>query len=47
MGTNKVGYYAKDSKREARRKRLHALAYVGLAVLAIATAAVVVLALQR
>ncbi|CAH0292778.1 hypothetical protein SRABI26_04283 [Arthrobacter sp. Bi26] len=47
MGTNKGGYQARDSKRETRRKRLHALAYVGLAVLATATAVVVVLALQR
>lgn len=47
MGANMGGYYAKDSKREFRRRRLQALAYVGLAVLAIATVVVVVLALQR
>jgi hypothetical protein len=47
MGTRSRGYYAKDSKREFRRKRLRALAYVGLGALTIATAIVVVLALQR
>ncbi|WP_175460436.1 hypothetical protein [Arthrobacter sp. ok909] len=41
------GYYAKDSKREIRRRQLRALAYVGLGVLAIATAVVVVWALRR
>ena len=39
--------YARDAKREFRRRRLQMLAYVGLAVLAVATIVVVVLALQR
>ncbi|MCI9872645.1 hypothetical protein [Arthrobacter humicola] len=47
MGTNRGRYYAKDSRLEFRRRRLQALAYVGLGFLAIATAMVVVLALQR
>ena len=41
------GYYAGDTKREFRRRRLKAVSYAGLAVLAVVTVAVVVLALQR
>ncbi len=40
-------YYARDTKRESRRRHFQALAYLGLAALAVVTAAVVVLALQR
>jgi hypothetical protein len=47
MGTNVGGYYARDAKREFRRRRLRVLAYVGLTLLAIATAVVVVMALAR
>ena len=41
MGTNMAGYYARDAKREIRRQRRRVLAYVGLALLATATAFVV------
>jgi hypothetical protein len=41
------GYYARDAKREFRNRRLRALAYVGLALLAAATAVVVGMALGR
>jgi hypothetical protein len=41
------GQYARDSRRELRRRRLQMLAYVGLAVLATATLIVVVTALGR
>ncbi|MFB9715214.1 hypothetical protein [Arthrobacter methylotrophus] len=46
---NKVilGLSARESKREIRKQRLHVLAYVGLGVLALATVAVVVMALRR
>ena len=47
MGANTNGYYARDVKREFRRRRLRVLAYVGLALLAIATAFVVGMALAR
>jgi hypothetical protein len=47
MGTNKGEYYARDAKRDFRRQRLQMLAYVGLALLAAATAVVVVTALGR
>jgi hypothetical protein len=47
MGTNVGGYYARDAKREIRRRRLRVLAYVGLTLLAIATAFVVGMALAR
>jgi hypothetical protein len=47
MGTNVGGFYAMDAKREIRRRRLRILAYVGLTVLAIATAFVVGMALAR
>ncbi len=47
MGTDTGRYYARDAKREFRRRRLQALAYVGLAALAAVTVVVVVLALQR
>lgn len=41
------GHYVPYVKRELRRRRLYALAYVGLALLAAVTAVVVVIALQR
>jgi hypothetical protein len=41
------GYYARDAKREFRRRRVRVLGYVGLALLASATAIVVVAALGR
>jgi hypothetical protein len=47
MGTNMAGHYARDAKREFRRRRLQVLAYAGLALLAAATAVVVVMALVR
>jgi hypothetical protein len=47
MGTRASGYYARDAKREFRRRRLQMLAYVGLALLAAGTAVVVVMALAR
>lgn len=39
--------YGRESRRESRRRQLQVLSYVGLAMLAILTAAVVVLALQK
>jgi hypothetical protein len=47
MGTNMGGGYARDAKRESRRRRLRVLAYLGLALLATTTAVVVVTALGR
>jgi hypothetical protein len=47
MGQYTSGQTARDSRREIRRRRLQLLAYVGLGVLAVATAVVVVLALRR
>lgn len=47
MGQKMMGLSARESKREVRRQRLRVLAYVGLAVLALATAAVVGIALRR
>jgi hypothetical protein len=47
MGTNIGGYYARDTKREFRRRRVRILAYVALALLATATAFVVGMALAR
>jgi hypothetical protein len=47
MGTDAGRYYARDAKRELRRRRLQVLAYVGLALLAAATAVVVGMALVR
>jgi hypothetical protein len=47
MGTETGRYYARDRKREFRRRRLQTLAYVGLAALAAVTIVVVVLALRR
>jgi hypothetical protein len=47
MGTNMAGHYARDAKREVRRRRRRVLAYVGLALLAAATAVVVAMALVR
>jgi hypothetical protein len=47
MGTNMGGYYARDAKRDVRRRRLQILAYAGLALLAGATAIVVGMALAR
>jgi hypothetical protein len=47
MGTDMGGHYARDAKREFRRRRLRVLAYIGLALLAAATAVVVVMALAR
>lgn len=44
---NVSGHYEPYVKRELRRRRLHAMAYVGLALLAAVTAVVVVMALQR
>jgi hypothetical protein len=40
-------YYARDARREFRRRRLRVLAYVGLALLGAATAVIVVMALAR
>lgn len=39
--------YARDSRSELRRRRLQAISYVALAVLAVAAATVVVLALNQ
>lgn len=39
--------YGKYSRRAARRRRLQAMAYAGLAVLATATGVVVVMALRQ
>jgi hypothetical protein len=47
MGTNMGGYYARDAKRDVRKRRLQILAYAGLALLAGATAIVVGMALAR
>jgi hypothetical protein len=47
MGNYSGGQVARDSRREIRRRRLRIVAYVGLAVLAVATAFVVVMALRR
>jgi hypothetical protein len=47
MGTHVGEYYARDAKRELRRRRLRVLAYMGLALLAAATAIVVAMALLR
>jgi hypothetical protein len=47
MEQYKSGQTARDSRRETRRRRLQVLTYVGLAVLAVATAVVVVMALRR
>jgi hypothetical protein len=47
MGRKMGEYYARDTKRDFRRRCLQVLAYVGLALLAVATAAVVVMALGR
>jgi hypothetical protein len=41
------GYYARDAKRNFRRRRLQVLTGVGLALLATATAVVVGMALLR
>jgi hypothetical protein len=47
MGTHAGGYYARDARREFRRRRLRVLAYVGLVLLAVAAAVVVAMALLR
>lgn len=47
MGKYGGTQYERDSRGELRRRRLQAISYVSLAVLAVATAAVVVLALNR
>ncbi|WP_230119994.1 hypothetical protein [Arthrobacter sp. Bi83] len=47
MGNYLSGQAARESRREIRRRRLRIVAYVGLAVLAVATAFVVVIALRR
>jgi hypothetical protein len=47
MGTDVGGYYARDAKREFRRRRFQVLAYLGLVLLAAATAVVVAMALVR
>jgi hypothetical protein len=47
MGTEMGGYHARYAKREIRRQRRKLLAYVGLVVLAAATAVVVAMVLQR
>jgi hypothetical protein len=47
MGTDAGRHYARAVKREFRRERLQVLPHVGLAALAVATIAVVVLAPQR
>ena len=47
MGKYGGTQYARDSRSELRRRRLQTISYVSLAVLAVATAAVVVLALNR
>ncbi|MFJ5693903.1 hypothetical protein ACIP9X_08625 [Arthrobacter sp. NPDC093125] len=39
--------YGRGARRESRRRQLQFSAYVGLALLAVATAAVVVFALQK
>ena len=47
MGKYGGTQYERDSRSELRRRRFQAISYVSLAVLAVATAAVVVLALNR
>ncbi|WP_427172283.1 hypothetical protein [Arthrobacter sp. 92] len=47
MRKYKRGVNGLDSRRELRRRRLQVLTRIGLAVLALATAVVVVIALQR
>lgn len=47
MGNYVKGLTARDSRRELRRRRLRVLGNVGLVALAVATAAVVLMALQR
>jgi hypothetical protein len=47
MGNYGGTRYARDSRGELRRRRFQAISYVALAALAVATAAVVVLALNR
>ncbi|XAS66631.1 hypothetical protein V3C33_14190 [Micrococcaceae bacterium Sec5.7] len=46
MGDRTNGQFARDSRRELGRRRNRLLAYWGLAVLAVATGIVAVLALQ-
>ncbi|MDQ1059903.1 hypothetical protein QFZ23_003804 [Arthrobacter globiformis] len=46
MGSRGGGRYGRDSRRELRRGQLRVLSYVGLAVLAVSTVVVVMLALR-
>ncbi len=47
MGNYGGTQYARDSRRELRRRRMQVISYVLLAVLAAATVGVVLLALER
>ncbi|WP_404497500.1 hypothetical protein [Arthrobacter sp. GAS37] len=47
MGNKMIGLSARESKREILKQRLQMLTYVGLAILAVATVVVVVIALRR
>lgn len=47
MGRYGGTYYARQSRRELRKRQLRVLSYVLVALLAVATAAVVLLALYR
>lgn len=47
MGNYAGSQVARESHRELRRRRLRIVAYMGLAVLAVVTALVVVMALRR
>lgn len=47
MGKYGGSYDVRYSRRELRRRRLHTLSYVGLALLAVATVAVVLMAIGR
>jgi hypothetical protein len=47
MGNHKTGHVTRDERADLRRRRFQTLSYVGLVVLALATAFVVALALRR
>jgi hypothetical protein len=47
MGKYGGTWTVRESRRELRRRRINRVAYVALAALAVATAAVVVMALNR
>ena len=47
MGKYGGSYGVRYSRRETRRRRLRVVSYVGLALLAVATVAVVLMAIER